>query len=220
MSAPVLKTCRRLHPSVAVGWLLGCALVLSACANTLPNRGQVVMRDVNFPLRDFRLPSGLRVVVEEDRRSPVVAVVAVVGVGGSNDPAGKEGLAHVVEHLAFRARHSGSPSVWTRLEQVGAGHFNAFTSLDHTAYETLVNQGVVSGGVYANAGNLGLPAVTPNCTISATAPAGGDSRIRCTLMGATAVRNKYIDLVRDSSGSWRCVSDLKPSYMPRSCSPG
>ncbi|WP_426663148.1 pilin [Rhodanobacter aciditrophus] len=89
-----------------------------------------------------------------------------------------------------------------------------------TAYETLVNQGVVSGGVYANAGNLGLPAVTPNCTISATAPAGGDSRIRCTLMGATAVRNKYIDLVRDSSGSWRCVSDLKPSYMPRSCSPG
>ena len=96
------------------------------------------MRDVSFPLRDFRLPSGLRVVVEEDRRSPVVAVVAVVGVGGSHDPAGKEGLAHVVEHLAFRARHSGSPSVWTRLEQVGAGQFNAFTSLDHTAYETVV----------------------------------------------------------------------------------
>jgi zinc protease len=96
------------------------------------------MRDVSFPLRDFRLPSGLRVVVEEDRRSPVVAVVAVVGVGGSHDPVGKEGLAHVVEHLAFRARHEGSPSVWTRLEQVGAGQFNAFTSLDHTAYQTLV----------------------------------------------------------------------------------
>ncbi|KFE70788.1 M16 family metallopeptidase [Hyalangium minutum] len=138
MPAPLLNAWRRSRPHASVGLLLGCALVLSACATMLPDRGQVVMRDVSFPLRDFRLPSGLRVVVEEDRRSPVVAVVAVVGVGGSNDPAGKEGLAHVVEHLAFRARHEGSPSVWTRLEQVGAGHFNAFTSLDHTAYETLV----------------------------------------------------------------------------------
>jgi zinc protease len=93
---------------------------------------------VSFPLRDFRLGSGLRVVVEEDHRSPVVAVVAVVGTGSSSDPAGKEGMAHVVEHLVFRARHGGGASVWTRLEQMGAGQFNAFTSLDHTAYQTLV----------------------------------------------------------------------------------
>ncbi|NMO19201.1 insulinase family protein, partial [Pyxidicoccus fallax] len=50
---------------------------------------------------------------------------------------GKEGLAHVVEHLAFRSRHGGSPTVWTRLEAAGAGRFNAFTSLDHTVYQTL-----------------------------------------------------------------------------------
>ncbi|WP_275902346.1 M16 family metallopeptidase [Myxococcus eversor] len=110
--------------------------VLGACS-TLPQRGQVVMRDVSFPLRDFRMPSGLRVVVEQDARAPVVAVVALVGTGGSSDPAGKEGLAHVVEHLAFRSRHAGSPSVWTRLEDLGAGRFNAFTSLDHTLYQTM-----------------------------------------------------------------------------------
>jgi zinc protease len=123
----------------------------------LPERGKVVMRDVNFPLRDFRLPSGLRVVVEEDRRSPVVAVVAVVGVGGSHDPVGKEGLAHVVEHLAFRARHSGGPSVWTRLEQVGAGRFNAFTSLDHTAYETLVPREALPALLKLEAQRLAAP---------------------------------------------------------------
>ncbi len=133
------------------------ALVLSACATALPSRGQVVMRDVSFPLRDFRLPSGLRVVVEEDRRSPVVAVVAVVGVGGANDPAGKEGLAHVVEHLAFRARHEGGPSVWTRLEQLGAGGFNAFTSLDHTAYETLVPREALPALLKLEAQRLSAP---------------------------------------------------------------
>lgn len=124
------------RPRAAVGALALLALVLGACA-TLPPRGQVMMRDVSFPLRDFRLPSGLRVVVEQDTRAPVVAVVAVVGAGGSSDPVGKEGVAHVVEHLAFRSRHAGSPTVWTRLEEAGVGRFNAFTSLDHTVYELL-----------------------------------------------------------------------------------
>ncbi|WP_228557243.1 pitrilysin family protein [Myxococcus sp. AB025B] len=119
--------------SAVVGVL---CVVLGACS-TLPQRGQLVMRDVSFPLRDFRMPSGLRVVVEQDPRAPVVAMVAVVGVGGSGDPQGKEGLAHVVEHLAFRARHGGSPSVSTRLEDAAAGYSNAFTSMDHTVYQTV-----------------------------------------------------------------------------------
>ena len=89
-----------------------------------------------------------------------------------------------------------------------------------TAYETLLAQGVASGANYANVDNLGLPTDTPNCTITATAPASGDSRIKCALKGSAAVSNHYIDLVRDSSGSWQCVSDLQPSYMPSSCISG
>jgi zinc protease len=124
------------RPRAVTGALVLLTLLLGACT-TLPTRGQVMMRDVSFPLRDFRMPSGLRVVVEEDRRSPVVAVVAVVGVGGSGDPSGKEGLAHLVEHLTFRSRHAGGPSIQMRLEAAGVGHSNASTSLDYTAYEAL-----------------------------------------------------------------------------------
>ncbi|RKH18764.1 insulinase family protein [Corallococcus sp. CA047B] len=121
---------------LAAGVLASLSLTLGGCA-TLPARGQVVMRDVSFPLRDFRMASGLRVVVEHDARSPVVAVVAVVGAGGSSDPGGREGLAHLVEHLAFRSHPAGTPSAMARLEAAGAGHSNASTSLDFTAYETL-----------------------------------------------------------------------------------
>lgn len=138
MIPPRPSSLRRQPPHTAVAMLLLGALALSACATALPPPGQIVMRDASFPLYELRVASGLRVVVEEDRRSPVVAVVAVVGAGGVNDPDGQEGLAHVVEHMAFRARHAGSASVWTRLEQLGAGRFNAATGLDHTRYETLV----------------------------------------------------------------------------------
>ncbi|WP_224241153.1 M16 family metallopeptidase [Hyalangium gracile] len=157
MPTRLFESRRSKRPRAFPGLLLLLTLALSACATMLPERGKVVMRDVNFPLRDFRLPSGLRVVVEEDRRSPVVALVALVGSGSSSDPAGKEGLAHVVEHLAFRARHGGSASVWTRLERMGAGRFNAATSLDHTLYQTLVPREALTEMLQLEAQRLAAP---------------------------------------------------------------
>lgn len=92
------------------------------------------MRDVQFPMRDFRFPSGLRVIVEEDHRMPLVAVTSVVGAGSTSDPPGKEGLAHYVEHLTFRARPDGKVSVESLLTQAGAGAHNASTAFDRTTY--------------------------------------------------------------------------------------
>ncbi|NOK16201.1 M16 family metallopeptidase [Corallococcus carmarthensis] len=141
---------------LAVATLTSLSLTLGGCA-TLPQRGQVVMRDVSFPLRDFRMPSGLRVVVERDARAPVVAVVAVVGAGGSSDPGGKEGLAHLVEHLAFRARPANGPSVRARLNASGAGHSNASTSLDYTAYEELAPKEALASLVKLEGERLSSP---------------------------------------------------------------
>lgn len=111
-------------------------VLLSACT-TLPVAGQLAMRDVQFPVRDLRYASGLRVLVEQDARRPVVAVVTLVGSGGAGDPKGKEGLAHLVEHLAFRAHSAERPSRWGQLEAAGAGRLNASTSFDTTVYHEL-----------------------------------------------------------------------------------
>ena len=86
-----------------------------------------------------------------------------------------------------------------------------------TAYETLINQGTVSGGVYADVGNLGLPTETPRCTITAATPVDGMGSIRCALKGATAIQGHYIEVARDSSGSWSCASSVQPKYAPASC---
>lgn len=49
------------------------------------------------------MPSGLLVLIEHDPYAKVAGVVSVVGGGASADPQGAEGLAHLVEHLTFRA---------------------------------------------------------------------------------------------------------------------
>lgn len=109
------------------------ALLVCACVSTSSQRA-LVMRDVSFPMRDMRFPSGLRVLVEEDHRAPVVGVFALVGVGSTSDPPGKEGLAHYLEHLAFRARPDGKTSIWSLLGRAGAGTWNGATGWDYTLY--------------------------------------------------------------------------------------
>jgi zinc protease len=96
------------------------------------------MRDVQFPLQNIRYPSGLRVIAERDERMPLVAVALAVGAGSSSDPAGKEGLAHYVEHLAFRSRPFGKSSFRRLLERAGSGSWNAHTGLDATVYYELI----------------------------------------------------------------------------------
>lgn len=106
-------------------------LVLSACAG-LP-RGPV-LPETSFRLRELKLANGLRVIVEEDHATPLVGVFTVVGVGSSGDPAGRAGLAHLLEHLAFRAKPGGKDTAWNQLEGAGVGFLNASTSFDETVY--------------------------------------------------------------------------------------
>src|SRR3954464_14830693 len=80
--------------------------VLAGCGGNVNvvNKQKLELQPVNLPLRTFAFPSGLRVVVEKDTRTPLAGVFVVVGSGSSSDPKGKEGLAHYVEHLAFQSR--------------------------------------------------------------------------------------------------------------------
>jgi len=88
-----------------------------------------------------------------------------------------------------------------------------------TAYELLVDSGVVESDSYANVDNLGLSAATPRCsTIKAAAPTDGQGSIKCTLKGSVAIQGHFIELIRDTHGAWTCLSDLPSQVLPSSCS--
>ena len=109
-------------------------LVATSCTGA--NMYRLKLKPYQLSGSDFPMPSGLRVFFQEDHSQPSVIVTAVVGAGGVDDPPGMQGLAHLVEHLCFRAKHGDQPKVMDELKFMG-GMFNAFTQLDTTTYYTV-----------------------------------------------------------------------------------
>ncbi|HSY21974.1 MAG TPA: pitrilysin family protein [Polyangiaceae bacterium] len=91
------------------------------------------------PIDTYRLPNGIRVVLAPDPDLPNVSVAIRYGVGSADDPAGKEGLAHLVEHLMFAgSRHVPSGDYFRWIARVGGTAPSGTTSLDATLYLTTV----------------------------------------------------------------------------------
>lgn len=84
------------------------------------------------------LENGLKVIVREDRRAPVVASMVWYRAGSIDEVNGLTGLAHVTEHMMFRgSRRLADGEFSRRIAQLG-GRDNAFTGRDYTAYHQQV----------------------------------------------------------------------------------
>lgn len=80
------------------------------------------------------LENGLRVVVVENHLMPVVNHMIWYEVGAADEPPGKSGLAHLLEHAMFKGTTSIGPGEFSRVIAENGGNLNAFTSSDFTAY--------------------------------------------------------------------------------------
>ncbi len=86
------------------------------------------------PTSEFTLDNGLKVVVREDHRAPVVVSQIWYKVGSSYETPGQTGLSHALEHMMFKGSSKMGPGESSRvLRDLGAQE-NAFTSDDYTAY--------------------------------------------------------------------------------------
>jgi zinc protease len=82
-----------------------------------------------------KIDNGLRMVIIPDESTPMVHVAVRYEVGANEDPPGKAGLAHLVEHMMFQHRFLGpdKPATFEILPQIATG-FNAWTNFDTTHY--------------------------------------------------------------------------------------
>ncbi len=82
----------------------------------------------------FALPNGLEVVVIPDHRVPVVTHMVWYRVGSADEPPGKSGIAHFLEHLMFKGTEKNPSGKFSQVLATIGGQENAFTTADYTGY--------------------------------------------------------------------------------------
>jgi len=101
---------------------LACLFALAANAANAP------------PVQEFVLDNGLKVIVKEDHRAPVVVSQIWYKVGSSYEYGGITGLSHMLEHMMFKGTSNHPPGEFSRIIAAQGGRENAFTGRDYTAY--------------------------------------------------------------------------------------
>ena len=89
---------------------------------------------VSAKVHEYQLENGLRVLVKEDHRAPVVVSQIWYKVGGSYEHEGITGISHALEHMMFKGTEKYPAGEFSRIISENGGNDNAFTGQDYTAY--------------------------------------------------------------------------------------
>jgi zinc protease len=93
---------------------------------------------LRFGAEGFTLANGMEVVVIPNHRVPAVTQMVWYKAGAADEPRGKSGIAHFLEHLMFRGTRDVPPGMFSRIVAQNGGRDNAFTAEDYTAFHQTV----------------------------------------------------------------------------------
>ncbi len=123
--------------------LLAAALLgVSACSSPVlkiePGSGSAQANSAEAPLNaavhEYLLGNGMKLIVKEDHRAPVVVSQIWYKVGASYEHIGITGVSHVLEHMMFKGTKKHPPGEFSRIIAENGGRENAFTGRDYTSY--------------------------------------------------------------------------------------
>ena len=120
------------------------------------------MSTVHFPFESHRLDNGLRVILQQDRTTPVVAVHLMYHVGSRNERPGRTGFAHLFEHLLFQGSENVPREGHFRFIQNAGGTLNGTTWFDRTNYFETVPSNELDLALWLESDRMGFfaPSIT------------------------------------------------------------
>ncbi len=123
-----MQICHFIRKSLS---LLAFSVVILLTAAGAAHSG--VVDEDTMPAQRLELPNGLIVVVHEDHRNPIAAVVTHISSGYRNEDPGEAGISHLMEHMILRGtvEHPGFDDIPARVRELG-GMLNGATGLDHS----------------------------------------------------------------------------------------
>jgi len=109
-------------------------IAFTATSDSAPAPAAPSAQPAQAKATQFELSNGLKIVVIEDHRAPVVTHMLWFRVGGTDDPPGLSGAAHLFEHLMFKGTKTVPNGELSKTVARNGGQDNAFTTQDFTAY--------------------------------------------------------------------------------------
>lgn len=97
-------------------------------------QGQPISSDPKTKTHEYLLDNGLKIIIREDHRAPVVVSQIWYKAGSSYEKNGSTGVAHVLEHMMFKGTEKHGPNEFSKIISENGGRENAFTGQDYTAY--------------------------------------------------------------------------------------
>ena len=110
--------------------VLAAAAMLFALLAAAP----AVARPYGERVGEATLDNGLKLILLEDHKAPVVVFQLYYRVGSRNERLGFTGLSHILEHITFKGTENVAPEEYSKIIQRNGGRTNAFTSQDNTTY--------------------------------------------------------------------------------------
>ncbi len=96
-------------------------------------------------LSEVILPNGLKILLKEIHTAPLISSWVWYRVGSKDEPTGRTGISHWVEHMQFKGTAQFPAKVLDKAISRDGGHWNAFTYMDWTTYfETMPADTVLS----------------------------------------------------------------------------
>ena len=134
--------------------IFACLMVglLVLTAPTLAQKNGDKLPPIN--IKEYKLKNGLRVVLHEDKSTPIVTVGAWYHVGSKNEAAGRTGFAHLFEHMMFQGSKNYNADFFTPLQEAGA-NLNGTTNTDRTWYYETVPSNFLELALFLEADRLG-----------------------------------------------------------------
>jgi zinc protease len=109
-------------------------MALYGCAHTVQETGQGISPQWEGPVYEETLSNGLKVIAVKDTNSPMAIFEIWYNAGSINEPLGKSGLSHLLEHMMFKGTPKYGPNVFSTTIKRAGGLDNAGTSKDYAYY--------------------------------------------------------------------------------------
>lgn len=95
-------------------------------------------------VQEYALDNGLKILFIEDHKIPLATFQIWYKVGSIDEPAGKSGMSHLLEHMMFKGTPKYGSKVLSEMVQRKGGMDNAFTTKDYTMYYETLPSGSIS----------------------------------------------------------------------------